>query len=104
MMANYLMGLMLLVALALSGCGENPRIAEIEALVGDAETGAPLYEANCRWCHGSNGRGAHSMYPGGNLSPDLIETILEGLSGMPSFDNLSNQEIADIVAYIETFD
>ena len=37
-------------------------------------------------------------------SPDLIETILEGLSGMPSFDNLSNQEIADIVAYIETFD
>ena len=104
MKTNYQMSLILLVALALVGCGENPRIAEIEALVGDAETGAPLYEANCRWCHGSNGRGAHSMYPGGNLSPDLIETILEGLSGMPSFDNLSNQEIADIVAYIETFD
>ena len=104
MKTNYLMSLMLLVALALVGCGENPRIAEIEALVGDAETGAPLYEANCRWCHGSNGRGAHSMYPGGTLSPNLIETILEGLSGMPSFDNLSNQEIADIVAYIETFD
>ena len=104
MKTNYLMSLMLLVALALVGCGENPRIAEIETLVGDAETGAPLYEANCRWCHGSNGRGAHSMYPGGTLSPNLIETILEGLSGMPSFDNLSNQEIADIVAYIETFD
>ena len=104
MKTNYLMRLMWLVALALVGCGENPRIAEIEALVGDAETGAPLYEANCRWCHGSNGRGAHSMYPGGTLSPNLIETILEGLSGMPSFDNLSNQEIADIVAYIETFD
>ncbi len=104
MKTNYQMSLILLVALALVGCGENPRIAEIEALVGDAETGAPLYEANCRWCHGSNGRGAHSMYPGGTLSPNLIETILEGLSGMPSFDNLSNQEIADIVAYIETFD
>ena len=104
MKTNYQMSLILLVALALVGCGENPRIAEIEALVGDAETGAPLYEANCRWCHGSNGRGAHSMYPGGTLSPYLIETILEGLSGMPSFDNLSNQEIADIVAYIETFD
>ena len=104
MKTNYQMSLILLVALALVGCGENPRIAEVEALVGDAETGAPLYEANCRWCHGSNGRGAHSMYPGGTLSPNLIETILEGLSGMPSFDNLSNQEIADIVAYIETFD
>ena len=104
MKTNFQMSLILLVALALVGCGENPRIAEIEALVGDAETGAPLYEANCRWCHGSNGRGAHSMYPGGTLSPNLIETILEGLSGMPSFDNLSNQEIADIVAYIETFD
>ena len=44
------------------------------------------------------------MYPGGNLSPDLIETVLEGLSGMPSFDELSNQEIADLVAYIKTFD
>ena len=88
----------------LIGCGENPRIVEIEALSGDAVAGATLYEANCRLCHGSNGRGAHTMYPGGSLSPDLIETILEGLSGMPSFDNLSNQEIADIVAYIETFD
>ena len=104
-MRLYLFKVLVLGAISLSiGCGENPRIAEIEALSGDAVAGATLYEANCRWCHGSNGRGAHTMYPGGTLSPDLIETILEGLSGMPSFDNLSNQEIADIVAYIETFD
>ena len=90
--------------LALLVAAVDPRIAEIEALSGDAVVGATLYEANCRWCHGSNGRGAHTMYPGGTLSPDLIETILEGLSGMPSFDNLSNQEIADIAAYIQTFD
>ncbi len=104
MKLSFLKILVASAMVALAGCGENPRIAEVEALTGDATQGAVLYEANCRWCHGSDGRGAHSMYPGGSLSPKLIETILEGLSGMPSFDNLSNQEIADIVAYIETFD
>lgn len=88
----------------LSGCGENPRVAEVEALVGDPATGEPLYRANCLGCHGPDGQGAHSMYPGGELSDDLIETILEGLSGMPSFERLTNQEIADLVAYIRTFD
>lgn len=86
------------------GCGENPRVAEIEVLDGDLNNGFTLYQENCRSCHGSDGKGAHSMYHGDTLSDHLIETILEGLSGMPSFDHLSNQEIADLVSYIETFD
>lgn len=81
--------------------------------------GQKLYVQHCQVCHGPEGQGSADMYP--PLSETewvtgdkarLIRTILIGLSEpievngetynqeMPSFQQLSDQEIADILSYI----
>ena len=68
--------------------------------------GKALYEDNCASCHGKTG--------GGGIGPSLkgiqnrfsedqeAGIIKNGQSSMPSFSNLSDEEIAAIVAYTRT--
>lgn len=77
---------------------------------GDAPRGERVFEANCAMCHGSDATGMMGMHPSlrgavGRLSPEGVEvTIREGrntMPPMPSFeDRLSDQAIADVMAYI----
>ncbi|GAB4403340.1 MAG: hypothetical protein OHK0052_26310 [Anaerolineales bacterium] len=104
-----------------SGYPKNPPIAApvvrpagspIPNVTGDPENGAQLYAQNCVMCHGSNGEGRIGATLAKNfpsIRPDLTiqATIRNGISGSPmpawSVDNggpLSNQEIADLAAYI----
>lgn len=78
---------------------------------GDAEAGADVFRDSCAMCHGSDATGMMGMHPAltgavDRLSRDGVEiTIRNGRATdppMPSFDNrLSDDEIADVVAYIE---
>ena len=95
--------------------------ATAPAVAGDARRGEPMYQRYCTGCHGTDGRGG-----GKNFMPhvgaltrkgysDLLEDsyleaiIAEGGEAfgksayMPSFKTtLSNQDIADVIAYVRT--
>ena len=74
---------------------------------GDATAGADLYTSNCSSCHGADGEGGfgpaltHSTH---ELSEaDLADVIVNGQGDdMPGF-NVSDQEVADVIAYLATF-
>jgi len=100
--------LALLAPLALTACGPSDRANTIAGLTGDAASGQPLYVTHCAICHGATGGGGS----GPNLVAEFnerdeqaekIDVILEGEDSMPGFaDTLSDQEIADIVSYLES--
>ena len=87
-------------------CGPSDRALRIAKLSGEGETGKPLYNDLCSRCHGLDGRGGK----GANLikhrshhdDAELIDSVIEGGGGMPSFRSLEDQELADIVRYIRT--
>jgi mono/diheme cytochrome c family protein len=94
-------------ALLLLACGKpDPRVEDILALEGEATSGEALYSANCSSCHGADASGGS----GPNLieeveegeQEEMIEVILEGEGEMPSFSDLEDQDIADILAWIES--
>jgi cytochrome c551 len=92
----------------LLGCGGSgdSRVSSISGLDAELTQGEPVYEANCKTCHGSDGKGA-----GGSIKRNVaqvadeaeekaIRQILSGSDEMPSFANLSDQNIADVVRYL----
>lgn len=90
-----------------AGCSKTPeRVRAVEALTGDAKTGAALYQANCSSCHGPDGRsGTARRNAAGTAKSDTSEaltTMIDGEDEMPSFSNLQDQELADIIAYLKT--
>lgn len=97
-----------LAALSFAACGEpDPRIAEIEAIDGNAAFGSEVYVTHCASCHaddGSGGTGPDLTAHGDHSEAEIISYVLNGKGiGMPAFaDTLSNQEIADVVAHLET--
>jgi len=84
---------------------------------GDASNGLSLFLKNCAGCHGMNGRGGMAPEIGNPVfqqaAPDefIIRTIRNGRVGtaMPAFQRpdapaLSDQDIADVLAYLRTLD
>lgn len=69
---------------------------------GDAANGAEIYQSNCMSCHGQEGAGGSG--PALQSSSDynaVVQQVKNGGGGMPAFEGqLSEQEIADVSAYI----
>jgi mono/diheme cytochrome c family protein len=90
------------------GSGEGTRSDAILALTGDATAGETVYTNNCAVCHAASGLGVDDGGSGTNLTETAGETddtesidyILNGEGNMPAFSDLSDQEIADVLAYI----
>ena len=74
------------------------------ALEGDATNGAEVYAVNCAGCHGADGGGGSGPnIQGEDSEEEVASVILEGEDSMPSFDgDLTDQEIADVVAFVTT--
>lgn len=101
----------------LAGCGGGDSGGETTAAgtatttapegIGDATAGATVWEqANCGGCHtleaaGSDGAVGPNL---DDLKPDVttvVTQVTNGGGGMPSFkDQLSEQQIADVSAYV----
>ncbi|MCB9671356.1 MAG: cytochrome c [Alphaproteobacteria bacterium] len=96
----------------LAGCpgGETPtepttRIEDILALTGDTTAGGNVYSTNCATCHGADGTGG-SGFP--NLTVEVPEhteeqvltIVIDGEGTMPAFGTLSDQNLADLMAYM----
>ena len=92
-----------LAALVFAGCGsKGARVDDILALEGDPVNGAEVYAANCASCHAADGSGGSGPnIQGEDEDAEVAEVVLEGEEDMPAFDgDLTDQEIADVVAYV----
>ncbi len=114
-MNKHMLGALALVTL-LAGCPpeEEPtptapadRVSAILDLQGDATAGETVYADNCASCHGADGTG-QGEFPGivgevgeGNES-EVLAVVLNGQGNMPAFDSLSDQELADLLAFLAT--
>lgn len=86
------------------------------SLSGDAQRGEALFDSKCTFCHYADrtdsklGPGLKDVLKGEKLPvsgrPAIPENVTQQLMGpyknMPSFSSLSEQEIKDLVAYLQT--
>ncbi len=94
------------------GTGGDDRAATILALNGDAASGATLFTSrgcSIDTCHGADGLSGMAM-PSLDTSvmasedAQIVNTFLNGKGGMPPQSSLSDQELADLLAYVsDTF-
>jgi mono/diheme cytochrome c family protein len=90
----------------------DERVEAILALDGDPASGEAIYAETCAGCHAESGLGVDDPTEPGigeNLTEvveaeddtEFVRAILEGEGEMPAFaDELSDEEIADVLAYI----
>ena len=90
------------ILLAACNGGAGSRADDILALTGDATSGETLFADNCAVCHaadGSGGTGPNLSWE--SVSAEVVNVILSGEEDMPSFSDLTDQEIADILAWLD---
>jgi mono/diheme cytochrome c family protein len=94
--------------LVLAACGPVTRADEVALLTGTAAAGRKVFEANCASCHGSDAKGTKS---GVNLvepaktdpAAEFLGTVINGKgANMSSFAGLTDQQLADVYAYIKS--
>ena len=87
----------------MTACNEgDDENTSILALTGDEINGEVLYDANCAACHGTSAEGASGPAIYDEDDHDFVEAIQEGEGSMPAFPDLSDQDIADIIAFVRT--
>ncbi|MBN1995885.1 MAG: cytochrome c [Anaerolineae bacterium] len=119
-----ILGLLLIVALALSACGGRDRPEQVTFQEqGDPAKGKELFTAACTACHGPQGKGVpglgkdmtQSQFIAGKTDKELVEFIKKGREAddplnetgvlMPPRGGnpaLTEQNLYSIVAYIRT--
>lgn len=93
-----------LAALALA-CSStaDPRADAIAKLTGDAAAGKVTYTGQCASCHGADAKsGTAGKNITGESNAEAYNQILAGGGGMPAFTSLSDQQIANVWAYVLT--
>jgi mono/diheme cytochrome c family protein len=102
---------LLFATTSLTACAPDPRAMTIAGLTGDPVAGRTIYESTaspaCASCHQADGNG-NAAYPNlhgparNNAVQSLATTIINGAGQMPAFGTqLSDQQIADVIAYIK---
>ena len=93
---------------------EAPLYKEIQLVGGEAKYGRTIFNANCAGCHGIDGEYETDLIGPTLRSPQLLslfdnekyyETIVNGRAGtaMPGWNFLSKQDLADVMAYVESW-
>lgn len=72
------------------------RTAAILALTGDPVNGGTLWSQQCNSCH-SGLEGVYGDLP----AADVVDAMLTGPGSMPEFSGYSDQELADILAFMQ---
>lgn len=107
------------LSLVISACERSQPPAGTPNSSADAAAGAVLFAAHCALCHGANGDGqgarrafmdpspANLMLPPWSQKANAARTfaaIRHGVRGtaMAPWPNLSEEQVADLVAYIQT--
>jgi cytochrome c oxidase subunit 2 len=100
-----MVGLALAVAGALTAVGQEPAAEDPAAIATLLAIGEPLYEANCRSCHGKSGGGyVGPSFLGNDRIGDssrVLRTIRRGGADMPPFGSeLTPEEIVAVGTFI----
>ena len=96
-------GLLLALSFALSACkADGQRLSEILELEGDVASGGDFFSSNCATCHGVDAAGGGAPDIRGREVDVVAEAALSGPGAMPSFSDSSDQEIADVAAYVNS--
>jgi mono/diheme cytochrome c family protein len=95
----------LALLLSLAACDGGSRVDGILALTGDATNGATVYADNCAECHAADGSGGIGPSLQGEASEEgggeVVEVVLYGEDSMPAFPDLTDQEVADLLAFLQ---
>jgi cytochrome c oxidase subunit 2 len=93
-------------------CGPSiPRGEQVALLTGVAATGQAVYTANCASCHGADGKGTPKSsnvditdHVKDHTEAEFLGFIINGVKGtdMASHASLSDQQLADLYAYIKS--
>jgi len=70
-------------------------------LIPDAAAGKALY-TQCSGCHGAAAAGGIRVLNGANSAITILNAITTNMGGMRSLSSLTNQNLADIAAYLAT--
>ena len=118
---NYFTVSLFSFLLTLVGCqtSGNKPVTQSESTFSNVDAGKAIYQRQCAACHQPNGMGVPKFYPplaqNESLKGDpqkLIHILLNGMAGeiivneqtyngiMAPYQNLSDQEIADVLNYV----
>lgn len=82
-------------------CDDNgARLADILKLDASAADGGSYFAQNCVSCHGADGGGTTGPNIMGRDADVVVEAALAGPKSMPSFSSASDQELADVAAFV----
>jgi len=74
--------------------------------IGTTSHGELIFKANCTSCHGNDGKkelgGATNLSTSAMSTGDVKTVIAQGRKSMPSFSQLSSEEIELLAVYIRT--
>ena len=87
----------------LSACApHDPRAASVLALSGDVARGRALYAQTCAGCHRGSGAWQLTLQLYGQ--DGFVSTMIDGVphTRMPSFAAWTDQQLADVRAYVRT--
>ena len=85
---------------ASSSTAKSDRVTAIESLEGDTASGSTLFSGNCASCHGASGQGISGPSLTNVDETVLIDAMLSGPDAMPSFSGLTDQQLADLTAFV----
>ena len=94
--------LALMVACGGESASDDPRVDDILSLTGDPDAGAALYGDECAGCHAQDGSGNSFPDIRGVAADTIVDRMLTGPGSMPDFSGWPDQDIADVVAFVET--
>ncbi len=109
------LALTVLLALSAAACSSDDgstggnsatRAGHVASLTGDGAKGATTYDAKCAGCHGADGKGVSGpslvASPKADLTTQaMVTAVLDGKGTMPSFSTLTDEEIANTIAYVK---
>lgn len=94
-----------MLLLSLLACGStSTRITRVLNLEADLTTGTELYEGECARCHGpqANGDTAPSLTDLRQSDRKVLRTIIEGNQGMAGYLAWPDQDLADVMLYLDS--
>ncbi|MFO0640254.1 MAG: cytochrome c [Polyangiaceae bacterium] len=99
----WLVSASVLAAAVVACSSSDPRADTIAKLTGDAAAGKATYTSQCASCHGADAKsGTTAKNITGESNAEAYAQILAGGGGMPAFSSLSDQQIANVWAYVLT--
>ena len=96
----------ILIGFGLAACAPaNESTADLAELPsGNAGDGVAVYQTHCQVCHGVGGVGGSGPDVRSNTSNEIQSAVRNGIGVMPVFTDsqISDQQLADLIAYIDS--